>query len=204
LTNEALDDPDSHESLDSFLAELVRKLRAEVAEFRADASRDAVAPILDELAERVKTFCASPYHPIEKLLDAWTQTTANFYNVSGEAVPQKLWDHALWKISFLSGRVGLSFAPDIHLQIRTKFGTDEPLSAEIDFKVIPRWLDIKSIATMPRVMLHEYIAHVPQGPFIKARIYPDANDAFAEGWMDYVAHHIHQGSGVFRECPFVS
>jgi hypothetical protein len=192
FTNEALDDPDSDELLDSFLGRLVGKLEAEATSFHNAAARKAVAPILEEFATRVKAFRDRPYDPFMGMIKAVAQTTADYYSTYGATVPSLVWERTLLFLSFLGGKAGLSFAPDVHLQVRTEFSREDPLSAQVFFKIVPRWLDITTIATLPRALLHEYIAHVPQGPYIGVRVHPDADDAFAEGWMDYVAHYVHR------------
>jgi hypothetical protein len=67
FTNEAIDDPDSTESLDSFLVSLVEKMKLEAAQLQP-ASRNAVSHILDELESRVLSFCASPNDPVGDLV----------------------------------------------------------------------------------------------------------------------------------------
>ena len=200
LTNEALEDPDSNESLSSFLVRLVEDLQNVVASFHNVAARGAVTPMLEELTTRVKIFQDKPYDPIIGMVKAVAQTAADFYQSYGAKVPPLVWERALLSLSFLGGIAGLSFAPDIHLQIATEFSRDDPPAAQIIFQIVPRGLDITSIATIPRALLHEYISHIPQGPFIGTRVHPDANDAFAEGWMDYVAHHVHR-SVLERRAP---
>ena len=192
LTNEALNDPDSTESLDEFLAHLVESLQDVVTAFRSVADQAAAAPIIDEFAARVKAFRQKPYDPVIGMINAVAQTAAEFYSSSGITVPPLVWERALPLLSFLGGSVGLSFEPDVHLQIRTEFSRDDPPAAQVIFKIVPLGLDIMTIATLPRALLHEYIAHVPQGPFVGVRVHPDTNDAFAEGWMDYVAHYVHR------------
>ena len=192
LTNEALKDPDSDESLDSFLTHLVEKLQEVVTSFHSAAAQEAVASILEEFSIHVKAFCDQPYDPIIEMVKAVAQTAGDFYDFYGASVPTLVWESALLSLSFLSGIVGLSFAPDIHLQIRTEFSREDPPSAQIILQIAPLGLDMTTIAALPRVLLHEYIAHVPQSPFVGVRVHTDTNDAFAEGWMDYVAHYIHR------------
>jgi hypothetical protein len=192
LTNEALNDPDGDESLDAFLGRLAGNLRDVAADFYETSARKAVTPIVDEFAIRVKAFRDKPYNPVAGIAKAVAQTAADFYNSYGTTVPSTVWERAFLSLSFLGGTVGLSFAPDIHLQVRTEFSREDPASSHLIFKIAPLGLDVITIAALPRVLLHEYIAHVPQGPFIGIRVHPDANDAFAEGWMDYVAHHVHR------------
>src|SRR5262249_54752118 len=83
-----------------------------------------------------------------------------------------------------------SFLSTIHVQLWTEFGIDDHPTAQVMVKIPPRWLDQETIAALPRSLLHEYVAHVPQGPHSERRLHPDAADMFAEGWMDYVAHCI--------------
>jgi hypothetical protein len=191
FTNEALDYPDDCESLSLFLANLVGELEAEAAKLPTEA-REAAACVLTELAALVTAFAAAPYDPLERLLVAVAQTAADYYESSNSVVPLAVWQCTHPVVSFLGGKVELSFSPGVHLQARTEFGIKGQPSAQVLIKICPRWLDAETIATLPRALLHEYIAHVPQGPYLKERIHPDANDAFAEGWMDYVAHNIHR------------
>lgn len=191
FTNEGLDDLEGEEPLDSFLENLVLELRAEEARLPSRA-RAAIAHALHELSELVARFVATPYDPLEQLATAVAETTIEFYRASDVAVPPELWRHTLAVVSFLGGPTGLSFAPDIHLQVRTEFAGDHPLDARVFLKISPRWLDAKTIAAVPRALLHEYISHVPQGPYMGVRLHPDTGDGFAEGWMDYVAHQIHR------------
>jgi hypothetical protein len=143
------------------------------------------------LAEIVTDFNAAPYDSLDRLTAAIRQTAADYYETFQIAIPYQLWECTIPAVTFLGGKVSLSFAPEIHLQVSTEFGTEE-LSAKVFLRISPRWLDWKTIAALPRALLHEYIAHVPQGPHLGTRRHPDANDVFAEGWMDYIAHHIHR------------
>ena len=191
FTNQALVDPDSSEPLTSFLVRLVSELQAQAARL-SSASKDAVVPQLDELATLVKSFCASPYDPLGRLVAAVTQTAADFYQAYGTSVPSVIWRGARSHFSFQGGQAGLSFAPDIYLQVRTEFtGQDQPAS-DVRLRVAPKCLDVGTAAALPRVLLHEFVAHVPQGPYHGPRVHPDVNDSFAEGWMDYIAHRIHR------------
>ena len=191
LTDTALNDVDGQGSLASFLEDLVRELRAEAARFPPDAG-GTVAGILDELAELITAFCASPCDLLSQLVAAVAQTAADFYNSCGVMVPPELWERTEPVFGFLRGKAALSFAPDIHLQARTEFHAEDGCSAQVILNIVPRWLNTETIAALPRVLLHEYISHVPQGPYFTARTHPDAGDGFAEGWMDYVAHCIHR------------
>jgi hypothetical protein len=192
LTNEALDDPDSDESLESFLGRLVGRLQAEAASFRINAAQDDVALLLDEFEARVRAFREFPNDPLVGTVMAVTQTASHFYSTYGASVPSAVWERSVPLVSFLGDLAGLSFAPEVHLQLRTMFDTEDPSCATVFIKLVPRWLDAETIATFPRALLHEYISHVPQGPYSSARRHPDADDAFAEGWMDYIAHQIHR------------
>lgn len=200
LTNEVFDDPSDDESLESFLGRLVDELFAEAARFRATAARETVTPLLEELATRVKLFRTSPYDPLVELAKAVAETAADFYREYGPEVPSALWQRTQCEISFVGGEVTLSFAPDFYVQIKTQFHFTEQACADVSLKIVPRWLNTDTISILPRVMLHEYISHVPQGPYSQARIHPDADDSFAEGWMDYVAHCIHR-TALERRAP---
>jgi hypothetical protein len=191
LTDAALNDVDGQGSLASFLQDLLRELQAEVVRFPPDAS-GAVAGILEELAELIMAFCASPCDLLSQLAAAVAQTAADFYHSCGVAVPPELWDRTEPVFGFLRGKAALSFAPEIHLQARTEFQAEDWCSARVILEIVPRWLDTETIAALPRALLHEYISHVPQGPYFIARTHPDASDGFAEGWMDYVAHCVHR------------
>jgi hypothetical protein len=200
LTLEALDDVDGDESLDSFLARLVGAMQAEAGGFRAAEAREAVAPVIEEFATRVKAFRDCPYDPLARLTQVVAETAANFYGAYSPTISTTVWERTLLVLSFLGGKAGLSFAPEIYVQLQTVFSRKDPASAQVTLKVVPRWLDAETMATLPRALLHEYIAHVPQGPYSGVRAHPDADDAFAEGWMDYVAHYIHQ-SVLQRRAP---
>src|ERR1017187_6984419 len=191
LTDTALDDVDGHEPLIPFLERLVAELEAEAEKLPLEVN-DTVGGILRELAELVAAFGKSPEDPLRQLVTAVAQTAASFYQAFGAAVPEQLWDRAQPVISFCGGDVCLSFATEVHFQVLTRFDTEDTHSAGVSLKIAPRWLDAKTIATLPRALLHEYISHVPQGPYPDARKHPDADDGFAEGWMDYVAHRIHR------------
>jgi hypothetical protein len=203
LTNEELDDPEDQEPLGSFLENLIRELQAEGSRL-PDGAREAVAHALHELSDLVTCFLASPYDPLEQLVVAVAQTAIDFYLAYGAPVPPTLWDQTLAIVSFLGGRGGFSFAPDIHLQVRTQFAAAYLPSARVFLTIAPRWLDAKTIATIPRALLHEYISHVPQGPHMGTRKHPDANDMFAEGWMDYIAHQIHRSVLERRESALAN
>jgi hypothetical protein len=190
-TNEALDDPDAKNRLDVFLRNVVKELYDEAARLSSTA-RTAVTQLVDELSVLVTDFCSAPYDPLERLANATAKTSAEFYQTYAAEVPDELWLHSVPVFEFLGGKKGLSFAPDVHLRIRTKFETNDPMASHVIFEVTPRWLDATTMATVPRVALHEYIAHVPQGPYSQTRSHPSPTDAFAEGWMDYLAHRVYR------------
>ena len=194
LTDAALDDVDSEEPLELFLEGLVRDMRDTAALVMSD-DREVIAAILSDLAELVGNFRASPYDAFRELADAAARTAADFYQFYGAGVPAELWDQTTPVFSFLRGRTeGLSFDPSVYLQVSTEFATEDWRSARVILKLVPRWFDANTIATLPRALLHEYISHVPQGPYAAPRTHPDAADGFAEGWMDYVAHCVHQST----------
>ena len=190
-TDTALGDVDNREPLVSFLERLVAELEAEAEKLPRDVN-DTVGGILQELAELVGAFGKSHEDPLWQLITAVAQTAAGFYHAFGMAVPDEPWERVQPVISFLGGDASLSFAPTIHLQVSTKFGMKDTQSAEVCLKIAPRWLDPETIAALPRVLLHEYISHVSQGPYQDERAHPGPEDGFAEGWMDYVAHCVHR------------
>ncbi len=187
----ALGEPDSRDSLDAFLTRLVAGMKVQTGQVR-EPTRDKAARLAGEFADLVAAFCASPYDPLERLASAAAQTSADFYREYGAKVPAELWERTSSAFSFLTGSVGLSFAPDIHLQISTTFKSGDPPFAQVWLQLVPEFLDMPTMAVLPRVMLHEYISHVPQGPYTASRVQPDPTDAFAEGWMDYLAHRVHR------------
>ena len=194
FANEALVDHHSQESLESFLNRLAQQFPIKMAVW-LPRHADALADVLNRFEELVADFCASPHDLLGQLFTGVAKTAASFYREHGVALPPTLWQRTYSLVSFLSGEAGLSFAPDIHLTARTKFNVDSSdieASAQVQLKVVPRLLEIETICALPRVLLHEYIAHVPQGPHSVDRIHPDPSDAFAEGWMDYIAHRIHK------------
>ena len=193
ITNEGLESFEGQETLGSFLANLASELQAEGSRL-PEGARDAVTDVLREFSDLVRHFVSSPYDPLELLVAAVAQTAVDAYLDSEVPVPFTLWERTLAVVSFLGGPGGLSFEPDIHLQVRTQFSSDDPASGRVYLQIAPRWLDAKTIATLPRALLHEYISHVPQGPYSGDRLHPDTNDAFAEGWMDYIAHQIHRSA----------
>jgi hypothetical protein len=191
LTNETLDDPDTTGSLDDFLARLVDGLKAESATFKAGPAA-AVKIVLDELESLVVLYTSAPYDPLARLADAAAITAADYYRAFRELVPEDVWRSTHPVFSFVGGKIGLSFWRDIHVQLWTEFGRDSRPTAQVFVKISPRWLDSETIAVLPRALLHEYVAHVPQGPHAGQRAHPDAGDLFAEGWMDYIADCIHK------------
>jgi len=191
FANEALENPEDERPLSLFLADLVEELRDEVSRLRRTEAEEIASCAVTDLATLVSTFEAAPYDLLGRLVAAVQQTAAYYYESSRTAVPDRLWQRSVPVISFLRNKACLSFASRVFLQVSTEFGVEE-LSSSILLKVPPRWLDVETIATLPRALLHEYIAHVPQGPHTGIRNHPDANDVFAEGWMDYVAHHVHR------------
>jgi hypothetical protein len=188
-TNQVLDDPDSVQTLGEFLKHLVNRL---IDEFRddSDASRSAAQPVIDELGALVAAYETVPYDPLGKLTDAAARTAADYYQEFDSDVPERLWQSTFPRSSFVGGQIGLSFVSAIHIQLWTEFGIDDHPTAQVMVKITPRWLDQETIAALPRSLLHEYVAHVPQGPHTGRRLHPDAGDMFAEGWMDYIAHRI--------------
>lgn len=198
LTDRALQEPDSDEVLDAFLERLVTELRSEVdrildpraGRFSSEAT-ESVSAMLRDVRELVSRFCASRRNLLNELFSAVSHTSANFYYAHNADVPAQLWDQVAPEFHFNRARTSLVFAPDIYLKARTSFSRENPLAAQLDLTLAPRWLDIQTIAAMPRVLLHEFICHVPQGPYVAPRSHPDADNDFAEGWMDYVAHEIY-------------
>jgi hypothetical protein len=189
ITNETLDDPDSVQTLGEFLGSLVSRLNEEVRDV-SDASRSAVQPALEELGVLVAGYEDAPYDPLKRLTDAAVRTAAGYYRAFDAGVPDDLWQSTIPRFSFVGGKIGLSFVSAIHVQLWTEFGIDYFPTAQVMVKIPPRWLDQETIAALPRSLLHEYVAHVPQGPHSERRLHPDPADMFAEGWMDYIAHRI--------------
>lgn len=196
----ALSDPDNGDTVNAFLTRLADGVKDHAGQL-PEPIRAEAAQLAGEFAELVAAFCASPYDPLKRLASAVAQTSADFYNMYGAKVPAELWDRTSCAFSFLSDEVGLSFALYIHLMISTTFKSGNPPFAEVRLQLVPLFLDMPTIAVLPRVMLHEYIAHVPQGPYSASRIHPDPTDAFAEGWMDYLAHRVHR-TVLERRGPF--
>jgi hypothetical protein len=188
-TDEMLDDPDSVQTLGEFLRSLVTRLNDEMSSVSA-ASRSAAQPALEDLASLVAEYEADPYDPLENLIGAAARAATDYYRAFDAEVPGGLWQATSPRFSFVNGQIGLSFLSTIHVQLWTEFGTDDYPTAQVMVKVPPRWLDQETIAALPRSLLHEYVAHVPQGPHSERRLHPDAGDMFAEGWMDYIAHCI--------------
>ena len=190
-TNAVLDDPDTLQTLGEFLRSLVDVLNDEVRGV-ADASRSVAQLVLDELSVLVAGYEAAPYDPLGKLADAVSRTAADYYQTFGAQVPDELWHSTTTSLrfSFVGGKIGLSFDSTIHVQLWTEFGSGYYPTAQVMIKIAPRWLDSETIAALPRLLLHEYVAHVPQGPHSGRRLHPDPGDMFAEGWMDYIAHCI--------------
>jgi len=189
LTNDALEDPDSVQTLSEFLSSLPGRLNEELRHV-SDASRSAAQPVLDDLDVLIAEYVPAPYDPLGRITDAAARTAADYYQAFDSKVPTELWGAAFPRFSFVSGIIGLSFVSTIHVQLWTEFGTGEYPTAQVMVKIAPRWLDQETIAALPRTLLHEYVAHVPQGPHSGERLHPDAGDMFAEGWMDYIAHRI--------------
>lgn len=189
LTNEMLDDPDSVQTMGEFLRNLLSRLTDEVRNV-SGASRPAAQPVLEELGVLVAEYEKAPYDPMGKLTDASARTAADYYRAFDAEVPDELWQSTFPRFSFVGGKIGLSFVSTIHVQLWTEFGIDDFPTAQVMVKIPPRWLDQETIAALPRSLLHEYVAHVPQGPHSGKRQHPDPGDMFAEGWMDYIAHCI--------------
>lgn len=189
FTNQMLDDPDSVQTLGEFLRNLVGRLNDEVRSVRG-ASRPAAQAALEELTVLVAGYETAPYDPLRKLTDVAARTTADYYQTFDAEVPDELWESTYPRFSFVNGKIGLSFVSTIHVQLWTEFGNDDYPTAQVMVKIPPRWLDQETIAALPRSLLHEYVAHVPQGPHSRKRLHPDPGDMFAEGWMDYIAHRI--------------
>lgn len=188
LTNEILDDPDTTQTLGEFLRNLVSRLDDEVRGLN-DAARAAAQPVIEEAGRLVAEYEAAPYDPLKKLADAAARAAADHYRKFA-AVPDELWQSTFPRFSWVNGETGLSFVSTIHVQLWTEFGNHDYPTARVMVKIAPRELDQETIAALPRSLLHEYVAHVPQGPHSGRRLHPDANDMFAEGWMDYIAHLI--------------
>jgi hypothetical protein len=191
VTDRSLALPDADIGLGVFLTEIVRELRAVCAQLPVP-EKLAIDQVLDELSAVVTAYCASPYDPLKRLTDAAARTSSDYYRSYGGEAPTSLWDKATSQFTFMGGEHGLSFAPHIHLRARTVFDARDPLASQVIYEVAPKRLDAMTIACLPRIAFHEYIAHVPQGPYARARSHPGPSDAFAEGWMDYIAHRIYR------------
>lgn len=191
LADAALDDMDDELSLESFLSRFLSDLKAD-ADRLSPGAENVISEILSELTELVESFCVAPHDPLRELTDAVAQTAADFYQFYGVPVPSDLWDNAEPAFVFKRGCLALSFYPDIHVQAFTRFSSQDWRMAWVYLELTPIWFAPETIAALPRVMLHEYISHVPQGPYYAVREHPDAADSFAEGWMDYVAHCTHE------------
>lgn len=189
LTNAMLDDPDSVLTSAEFLRNLLSGLEDEVRHV-SDSCRSVVQPVLEELGVLIADYEAAPYDPLGKLTGAAARTAVAYYQAFDAGVPDELWQSTFPRFSFVSGKIGLSFVSAIHVQLWTEFGHDDFPAAQVMVKIPPRWLDQETIAALPRSLLHEYVAHVPQGPHSGRRQHPDPGDMFAEGWMDYIAHCI--------------
>jgi hypothetical protein len=189
ITNEMLDDRDSVETVGESIGSLPGRLAYEISGV-SDAARSAVKAVLEELEVLVAAYVVAPYDPLVRLTDAAARTAADYYQAFDAEVPDRLWQSTLPRFPFFSGQIGLSFDSKIHVQLWTEFGIGDHPTAQVMVKIAPRWLDVETIAALPRLLLHEYIAHVPQGPHAGRRLHPDAGDMFAEGWMDYIAHRI--------------
>ena len=199
ITNETLSDPDGSGTIGDFLVSLVAELEDEAARLPSLA-RETVSRIIVSLTASVNAFAASPWDPLGELITVAAKTAAIYYDSFDIRVPDDLWHCAHPAISFYGGKVGLSFSPEIHFQLSTEFDPVKLPCAQVFIKVCPRWLDVDTVAALPRALLHEYVSHVPQGPHLGRRNHPDANDLFAEGWMDYVAHHIYR-TALKRQGP---
>jgi hypothetical protein len=189
FTNGMLDDPDAVQTQSQFLRELVVRLNNEARNV-SEAAQSATRPALDELAALVAAYETAPYDPLSRLASAAASTAAKYYQTFDAEIPDDLWQSTFPRFSFVNGLIGLSFVSTIHVQLWTEFGIDDYPTATVIIKIPPRWLDQETIAALPRSLLHEYVAHVPQGPHSERRLHPDPSDTFAEGWMDYVAHCI--------------
>jgi hypothetical protein len=189
ITNESLKNPDSMQTLSEFIGGLPSRLTDEMRT-ASDTSRSAVQPALEELDILVAGYVVAPYDPLGKLTDAAARTAADYYRAFDATVPDGLWQSTFPRFSYVNGEIGLSFVSTIHVKLWTEFGTRDYPTAQVMVKIPPRWLDQETIAALPRSLLHEYVAHVPQGPHVGRRLHPDAGDMFAEGWMDYIAHRI--------------
>lgn len=189
FTNGALDRPDSLQNLAPFLDDLVEHLDSEVAGLNG-LVRPVAQEAMRELRGLVENYNAAPYDPLGRLADAVAATAAEYHRNFGANVPDDLWQSTTPRFSFSSRRPSLSFEGTINVQLWTEFSGQDHPNPEVMMNISPRWLDQPTIAALPRSLLHEYIAHVPQGPHSERRVHPDPSDPFAEGWMDYIAHRV--------------
>ena len=188
ITNEKLKDPDSSETLEEFITSFPGQLNDELRNV-SDASRLAAQSVLEELKIIVEAYLLAPYDPLRRITDATAKVAADYYRAFTIGVPDELWQSTFPRFSFIGGK-DLSFVNTTHVQLWTEFETGDYPVARVVVKIPPRSLDEDNIAVLPRILLHEYVAHVPQGPHSGRRLHPDADDIFAEGWMDYIAHRI--------------
>lgn len=188
ICNEKLKDPDSEETLEEFLISLPGRLNDELRNVD-DKSRLAAQSVLEELKLVVEAYLLAPYDPLRRITEGTARVAADYYREFTIGVPDELWQSTFPRFSFVGGK-GSSFVNMIHVQLWTEFDISDHPAAQVMVKIPPRSLDENNIAVLPRTLLHEYVAHVPQGPHSGRRLHPDADDMFAEGWMDYIAHRI--------------
>jgi hypothetical protein len=188
ITNEKLNDPDSQETLEEFLTTLPGRLNGELHNV-TDRSRPAAQSAIEELQIIIDAYLLNPYDPLQRVTDDAARVAADYYRAFTTGMPDELWQSTFPGFSFVGGKDS-AFDDKAHLQLWTEFNRSDYPAARVMVKIPPRSLDEGNIAVLPRILLHEYVAHVPQGPHSGIRVHPDADDRFAEGWMDYIAHRI--------------
>jgi hypothetical protein len=184
--------PDDHTSVVDFLQRLATSFEREVesAVERHDAGiRRAFRELATHVSRRVAEFCQGGADPL-RVLEPWARAATEAWYAF---VTDGIHDRLVAAPTTLGH--SLSPCPDDAMTPwcvagRTSFPTGGgPASGvELLFGSRPDW---DTWSAIPYVLLHELVSHVAQGPWTGMCEKPGDTDPFAEGWMDLVAHRIH-------------
>jgi hypothetical protein len=186
-TIRALRDEDREEDLDAYLA----RLGSEVARLASPGSGSG--PCVTKLVEGLDSYRAAPFDPFEVTFGI------------AEEVARELYEEQGFGPELPAVRCELLLDPDARRPgpepavtgaLRT--GSATSVVARLELSAAKFWRE--EICALTYVALHELVVHGFAAAGARAH-----TDAFAEGWMDFVAFGLHQrltAGDLPQRCPF--
>jgi hypothetical protein len=179
-----------------FLAFMADDLACEAAARVRQGSAETIAAfelLSDRVRARIDRYRESPHDPVGAL-DRWArQVTRSCYEDQPDAsVASQIGSRLAETETIVIAAAGAPFEAvepwRVHGATRFRVDGGPAWQVELTLGVAP---DSQSWHAVGYVLLHEFVSHVAQGPWTAACTQPGPDDAFAEGWMDFVAHLLH-------------